>query len=314
MNRLPIPRLDSDPTFRVRRARASDRPALDSLGHPPGAVYAIAPTPIGRLAWRTRGVRVVGLVAEAPDGTILGSIQFVGTRREPGTWMFGHWRVSSARRGRGIGGLLVRQGVRALPGIARLCSLVEWGNERSIEAHRRLGFEPAIELWGRAPLGPLTTLGPPAPALTFEPVSRSGTRDLAPSLRRAMGPLWCSLFPARAGLGDPSPAVAPWDPLVEPGRVGRPARHRYWVARSGSRTDAVLLAAGRSMILFIDPDSSEPHVVARLAQAMVALGCDRSLEIEMRGVTGALVERSGFLTAQILMGLTDLSSLRRSAG
>ena len=305
---------DSRPTVRVRRARPSDRPALKALGHPPGAVFAIAPSPAGRLEWRSRGMRVVGLVAEECDGQLVGSVHFVRNRRERKTWLFGHWRVSGAYRRSGIGRHLLREGLRALPEATRLYSFVDWGNEGSVAAHRHLGFEAAPELWGSALLGPLSTLGSPAPAIVLSAVPRSRRAILAQPFRRAMGPLWCRLFPDQARRGEPGPAIAPWDLRGAIGHLWRRTTCRYRVAASGDRIEAVELAMGAAKTLFLDPEACDAGWLARLAQALLASGCDRSTEIEIRGVTRSLVERGGPIRAQILMGLTDVGALRRDQG
>lgn len=314
MRRVGIAAKDSRPTVRVRRARPSDRPALEVMGHPPGAVFAIAPSPAGRLEWRTRGMRIVGLVAVERDGQLVGSIHFVRHRREPKTWLFGHWRVSVRYRRSGIGRYLLREGLRVLPEVSRLYSFVDWGNEGSVAAHRHLGFEVAPELWGSSLLGPLSTLGSPAPTIVMAAVPRSGRAILAQPFRRAMGPLWCRLFPDQARRGEPGPAIAPWDLRGAIGHLWRRTTCRYRTATSGDRIEAIELAVGMERTLFLDPESCDPGLLSRLAQALLASGCDRSTEIEIRGVARSLIERGGPIRAQILMGLTHVGALRQAQG
>src|SRR5262245_40130143 len=145
----------------VRRVRPADRDAIEGLGHPPPIPSLLCPTRPVRIAWRLLGTRAVTVVAEdVRTGSLLGTVQFVRSRRNPDTWMFGHWRVAAQRRRAGIGRRLLVEGRRLASGVGRLYSYVEWGNEVSMAAHERLGFEAGETLLGRAPLGALSTIGP----------------------------------------------------------------------------------------------------------------------------------------------------------
>jgi hypothetical protein len=257
-------------------------------------------------------MRVVGMVAEEPEHKeILGSIQFVRHRRQPGTWMFGHWRVSSPQRRAGVGRLLVCEGLRLLPEIQRLYSFVEWNNDASIAAHTRLGFQAAPELWGRAALGPLSTLGPPPPAVRLDRVPPRGPRFVRSLFRRSMGPLWCALFPGPASSGDPGPACAPWDLRGWLSVIWRRMSTRAWSATTPERVEAILVRTGRNATVFLDPEKCAPGLLARVALAMLSIGFERGQEVELRGLSRGIVERGGPIRAQILMGLTEVGSLRR---
>src|SRR3989454_8775721 len=183
----------------IRLCRPADRASIERLGHPPHVADILCPRPARRLAWRLLGTRAVPVLAEEEGtGTVIGSVQFVRSRRSPDTWMFGHWRVTAARRRQGIGRHMLVEGTRLLPQVARLYSYVDWDNEASIAAHERLGFESGRTLWGRAPLGVLTTVGPATPALRLEPVGARDWPVLFAIYTRALGSLWLRLFP---GLG-----------------------------------------------------------------------------------------------------------------
>src|SRR5439155_203040 len=137
-----------------------------------------------------RAVRALALASGA-----LGGVQFVRSSIDHATWMFGHWRVAPARRREGIGRRLLSEGSRFLPGIGRLYSYIDWGNEVSVLAHERLGFEACPLARGSALLGALSTVGPSAPALGFEPRRRSDWPALFDLYRKAAGPIWFGLFP-----------------------------------------------------------------------------------------------------------------------
>src|SRR5881397_1170870 len=109
---------EQDPrgSIRVRFCRPGDRGGLRRLGHPPGVAQLFLPSFARNLGWRLGGVVACGLVAEeAETGEVVGSVHLVRCWREPATWIFEHWRVAAWWRGLGIGGLLLREGVRLVP-------------------------------------------------------------------------------------------------------------------------------------------------------------------------------------------------------
>jgi hypothetical protein len=283
--------------IRVRFCRRTDRAALLKLGHPPGAEKILAPSIAGRLRWFLNGTLACGLVAEdAAAGTLVGSAHFVRSRRDAATWVFGLWRVAGARRREGIGGLLLREAARLVPGIRRLYSYVDWGNEASILAHRRLGFEAAPEVQGRAELGALSTIGPAAPAVRLETAGSGDTAALFDLYARALGPLWLRLFPGH-----------------ERGSGG--GRWGTWWVRDGERTAGFVRLRGRSIVLYTDPAACDAGLLARAATQIVALGIPRQREIDLRGLPWDLASRPGPIDPRILMGLPDVGRLsdRRQA-
>src|SRR5438876_994706 len=56
--------------FQVRPSRAADREALGAFGHSPGVAQAFCASPGRRLAWRLKGIRVVGVLAEDRAGVL----------------------------------------------------------------------------------------------------------------------------------------------------------------------------------------------------------------------------------------------------
>lgn len=296
---------------RVRRCGANDRESLVRLGHLPGAVRSLAPTPADRLVWATRGVRAVGIVAEETgSGRILGSVHFVGSRRDPETWMFGHWRVDGARRRTGIGRLLVSEGLRLLPEVRRLYSYVDWGNDRSILAHERIGFERATELHGRATLGELSRIGPPAPAVRARRVRASDRTALFPLFRRAMGPLWMRLFPGTDGRNYLSQIGGVWDLRGMVSALWRAPSTTIWRIDAGGSADAFLVSRGSDLTLYLDPSSCSPALLTRTALWALGRVGSRDLTVELRGLNQDLVARTGELIARTLMGLPEADRLR----
>ncbi len=300
---------------RVRFSRASDRPALLALGHPPPVAAALSPSAATRLAWALTGLKARALLAEVvPTGSVLGSVQFVRSRGDSGTWMFGHWRVAPQRRRRGIGRLLIDEGLRLLPAIRRLYSYVDWGNEVSVEAHLRLGFEAAAEIQGSAPLGALSAIGPAAPAVRLVPADRSAARELAELYRKAMGPLWFRLFPGddrnfspALGTGTEGPALL----LLRALREG-PARILL-VADAGPPSGVVVWRrAAPGPTLFADPARCDAALLARLAARLMAQGAARGLDLTLRGLPTSLLASPGPIAARILMGLPEARG--RNAG
>jgi hypothetical protein len=276
---------------RVRFSRRADRVALLKLGHPPGAEEILAPSISGRLRWFLNGTLACGLVAEdATTGTVVGSVHFVRSRRDPATWVFGLWRVAAARRREGIGRLLLREGARVVPGMRRLYSYVDWGNEASILAHQRLGFEAAPEIQGKAGLGALTTIGPAAPAVRLEPAAGAGRAALFDLYARAIGPLWLRLFPGHT----PRSRGSGWG---------------AWWVRDGERAAGFVRLRGRSVTLYTDPAACDPGLLARAAAQIAALGVPREQEIDLRGLPRELAARPGPITPRILMGMVDVTAL-----
>lgn len=283
---------ESSGAIRVRFCRRNDRAGLLKLGHPPGAEVILAPSIAGRLRWFLNGTLACGLVAEdMAAGTLVGSAHFVRSRRDQATWMFGLWRVAAARRREGIGGLLLREGARLVPGLRRLYSYVDWGNEASILAHRRLGFEAAPEVQGRAELGALSTIGPAAPAVRLEPAGGGDMAALFDLYARALGPLWLRLFPRH-----------------ERG-TGGSGRWGAWWVRDGERTAGFVRLRGRSVALYTDPAACDAGLLARAAAQIVTLGFTRQREIDLRGLPWDLASRPGPITARLLMGMPDVSDL-----
>jgi acetyltransferase (GNAT) family protein len=299
-------------SVRVRPCAPGDGVALRRLGHPPGVPELFLPSLARRLGWRLGRVLASGLVAErAERAEIVGSVRFVRDRREPATWIFEHWRVAASCRGTGIGGLLLREGVRLVPGIERLYSYVDWGNEISFRAHLRLGFEASPSFQGWAELGALSTIGPPSPSVSLEPVRGQHQMELFPLYTRAMGSLWLRLLPGLeprrflAGCED-APPLAVWGTRA---LWGAPVR--AWIVRAQGPPTALLLRRGAVVTLFTDPDACNAGLLARVAARMIALGMPRERRIELRGLPRELAARRGLITARILMAMSDVSALSR---
>ncbi len=303
---------DLHASIRVRPCRAGDRVALRRLGHPPGVPELFLPSFARSLGSRLARAFACGLVAEDPEaGEVVGSVHFVRCRREPATWMFQHWRVASWRRGLGIGGLLLREGVRLIPGIGRLYSYVDWGNEASMKAHQRLGFEASPAILGRAGLGALSTIGPTSPAGLLVPVRGPDQAALFPLYARAMGGLWLQLLPGPGSrrhlpeydAASPHPSGLEYLPWRR--------RARTWSVRVDGATLALIIRRGASVTLFTDPESCDAGLLARAANAILTLGVRRDREIELRGLPRALAARRGPIAARVLMGMPDVGALAR---
>ena len=294
--------------LQVRLSRASDREALAAFGHSPGVAQAFSPSPGRRLAWRLQGIRAVGVLAEDRGGAV-GTVQFVRSSGDPGTWMFGHWRVAPARRREGIGRLLLSEGSRLLPGIRRLYSYVDWGNEVSVLAHERLGFEACLLARGSALLGALSTVGPTAPALGFEPRGRRDWPGLFDLYCKACGPTWVSLFPrlGSAAYLDRAGGPGRWPP--GPTRRFLPSV-RVWSVEEQVGTAAMVVRRGASLTLYADPARCDAALLARVALRLLAEGARRDQEISLVGLPRGLVARPGPVRVEILMGLPEISTLR----
>jgi L-amino acid N-acyltransferase YncA len=298
---------------RVRLCRPADRGSIERLGHPPSVAGMLCPPPARRIAWRLLGTRAVAVLAEeAGTGAVIGSAQFVRQHRSPGTWIFGHWRVAAGRRRQGIGRRILAEGMRRLPEVTRLYSHVEIDNDASIEAHKRLGFEVGRTLWGSAPLGVLSTIGPATPALRLEP---AGARDwpvLFAIYARAMGSLWLRLFPSlgpRTFLGGTRGGLRAGAVAVARGGqgAGSDARAPGAKAISGDRSVAGYLVWESSAVtLFAEPDACDQALLARVALQVLAQGARRDLEIGLRGLPRSLAVRPGTIVLQELMGMPDV--------
>ncbi len=300
----------SKPELALRFARPGDRPGLMRLGHPPPVARILAPSAGQRFLWAAAGTRSMALVAEE-SGSLVGSVHFVRSMRDAATWMFGHWRVAPSLRRRGIGSQLMREGVRRIGSVERLYSYVEDGNEASLAAHRRLGFEAAPTFEGTIGLGALSTLGPPAPALRLEPVDRRDWGTLLPLYAAANGALWLRLFPrsvvvlrllAEIGGRDavrPLPRVLLL-PMASVLRVEVPGRPPAgFVVRSGSQ-----------MTLYCDPAGCSTSILARTALQLLALGVPREETIGLVGLPADLASRARSIQARRLMALPDARHLR----
>jgi GNAT superfamily N-acetyltransferase len=272
----------------------------------------MAPSRLRRLEWAILGDRVVGLVAEDPEpGGVIGSVQFVRSRRDPGTWMFGHWRVAPSRRRSGIGRLLLSEGVRLLPAVGRLYSYVDWGNQGSLEAHLRLGFESGPQAVASVPLGALSTIGPPAPAVRLGRLRRRSRAALFDLYRRAMGDLWLRLFPRLGPDGPPPFERAGWRRWAE--ILARGPARLYGVENEGGPAGFVVWR-GASIRLFTDPAACGPALLARVAMQLMDRGASRDWWIDLRGLPREILGRPGPIVAQTLMGLDDARRLSAAPG
>ena len=298
----------------IRLCRPADRASIERLGHPPHVADILCPRPARRLAWRLLGTRAVPVLAEEEGtGAVVGSVQFVRSRRSPDTWMFGHWRVAAARRREGIGRRMLVEGMRLLPPqVARLYSYVDWDNDASIAAHERLGFESGRTLWGKAPLGVLTTVGPATPALRLEPVGLRDWPVLFTIYTRAVGSLWLRLFPElgpRNFLGGTLGGLRAGVVAVARGQSG--AAWSTLAPRAGTGTPdrsvaGFVLWEGEAVTVFADPAACDHGFLARAALQVMARGARRDLEIGLRGLPRSLAVRPGPIGLQVLMGMPDV--------
>jgi hypothetical protein len=298
-----------DTPIRVRLCRPADRAAVAALGHAPAVVAALCPTAPMRLAWSLGGTAARGFLAEnRASGAVVGSIQFVRSRREPETWMFGHWRVIAARRREGIGRLLLREGAGLLGEVRRLYSYVDWGNEVSRLAHEHLGFEASPQIRGSAPLGGLSTIGPATPGLRLEFVPRRERAGLFDLYRRAAGDLWSRLFPhlgpdsfLASGFSDGNALPAPTTRLLGITRV--------WTVRPMGAAAGFILWRGSSITVYVDPVLCGAALLAQVAMKLMAIGARREQEIALVGLRDDHLSRPGPIAPQVLMGMPDTARL-----
>jgi len=296
--------------MRIRECQRSDRRSLDHLGHSPDVIETLCPTPFTRFAWTIRRTRVRSFVLEDPtSGTLPGSVQFVRSRIDRGTWMFGHWRVSSERRGQGTGGALLRGALRRITGATRLYSLIEVENEASLRAHERLGFERSSRHLGGGPLGFLSTIGPPAPAVQLDRVTGVSREGLFGLYQNAMGSLWGRLFPGLGATRFLHAAAEPPDP-EQPGHPAASFPDSAMLVHDGDQHPAFVVRRGRRTCLFCDPQRGDAGLVARVASRLLALGAGREEWLALRGLPGPLGRRPGPIRNWILMGSADLWRLR----
>jgi hypothetical protein len=295
----------------IRVCRPRDRALIERLGHPTAIADMFCPPRLRRILWRLVGTRAVSLLAqETGTGSVLGSVQFVRSRRSPDTWMFGHWRTLAGRRRQGWGRRILAEGLRLLPQIRRLYSLVDAANEASIAAHRRLGFEAGRALWGSAPLGLLSTVGPATPALRLEPVAGRDWPLVFAIYARSMGSLWLRLFPGlgqQSFLGEQRGGLRAGVIAVARGLSGSVALS----VRAG-RTSAdgpaagFVLWEGAAVTLFADPERCDQAFLARVALQLLAQGARRDREVELRGLPRDLEERPGPIRLRTLMAMPDV--------
>lgn len=291
----------------IRPCRPSDRSALLGLGHPPGVVDILCPPLARRIGWRLRGTLSRSATAiEGGTGRILASVQFLRSRRDRGTWMFGHWRVAAGRRREGIGRRVLREGASFLPAGARLYSYVDWGNEASLAAHERCGFEAGLTLYGSAPLSVLTTIGAATPALRLEPAGWRDPSVLFGLYARAMGSLWFRLFPGLRSRRFLRPRLAGFRVALlamvpDAGRASGPAA----AGRGPSRPAGLVVWEGEALTLYADPAACDAALLARVALQLTALGARREAGLEIRGLPRTFLARSGPIALQVLMGMPD---------
>ncbi|HXH27643.1 MAG TPA: hypothetical protein VNL37_01290, partial [Candidatus Polarisedimenticolia bacterium] len=231
---------------------------------------------------------------------------FIRSLRDPDTWMFGHWRVVSARRREGIGRHLLRDGFRLLPGAARLYSYVDWGNDVSEEAHLRLGFEQAAAGRGSVTLAALSTIGPSAPSIRVEPVRRSEAGSLYPLYTRAMGDLWLRLFPRLSQENFLDQDGGRRDPmaLLRRGLLERPMR--LLCVDPGDPAGFVRWQSS-GLELFLDPGRCDAALLSRVALQLLALGAEREEMTLLSGLPRHLLARPGPILGRTLMGMIDAS-------
>jgi len=307
----PDPRRMAPGALRVRRCSARDRLGLEAIGNPAPVAAALCPSLPTRIAWALTGLRAVTFVAEnLSEGILAGCVQFVRARCDTGTWMFGHWRVAPAFRRQGVGRRLIEEGARRIPRLRRLYSHVDWGNEISILAHERLGFERAQELQGAAVLGALATIGPVTPAPRLRPASGRDGVEIRRIHAVAMGPLWSRLFPgAGESFSVPAGAAALGPPrmFLRAVREG-PARVLFVPgAPQGSAAGFVVLRRRGSIVLYVDPGACNGRLLAGVAAHLLSMGASRDSAVLLRGLPPSILAAPGPIAAMVLMGRADIT-------
>lgn len=296
--------------MRIRECQRSDRQSLDHLGHLPDAIETLCPSLYTRVAWAIRHTRVRSFVIEDPASeTAVGSVQFVRSRIDRHTWMFGHWRVSPEQRGRGIGGALLRGALARIAGVKRLYSLIEAENEASLLAHERLDFERSKRHFGGGPLGFLSTIGSPTPAVRLERVAGGDRPALFALYQRAMGVLWERLFPGLTAARFVHAVAEPPDP-ARPGHPAATIPDSVMLVHDSDERPAFLVRSGRRTSLFCSPERCDAGLVARVASRLLASGAGRDEWLALRGLPGPLGRRPAPIRSWILMGTADLERLR----
>ena len=295
------------PRLEIRFGRAGDREGLQRLGHPPALVDILLPPLARRIGWRARGTLSRSVVAvDVRTRAVLGCVQFLRSRRDRATWLFGHWRVAAGRRREGIGRRILRDGSSLLPPGARLYSYVEWGNEASIAAHERCGFEAGRTLLGSAPLSLLTTIGPATPALRLEAAGWGDSSVMFDLYARAMGSLWFRLFPRlRARRFLPRRLAGFRVALLAMTRNAERAGGRPESGRGSPGPAGLVVWEGESLTLFVDPAACDAAFLARVALQLTALGARRESTLEIRGLPRTFLVRPGPIEVQVLMGMPD---------
>jgi len=295
------------PHIEIRSCGSADRNALQRLGHPPAVVDILCPPLARRIGWRAGGTLSRSAIAvDRQTHAVLGSVQFLRSRRDRGTWMFGHWRVAAGRRREGIGRRILGEGAVLLPPGARLYSYVDWGNEASIAAHERCGFEAGRTLRGIAPLSVLTTIGAATPALRLEPAGWGDSSALFGLYARAMGSLWFRLFPGLRPRRFLTPRIAGFRVLLRAmtrhvERDGPPTR----AGRGEFGPAGLVVWEGESLTLYADPAACDAALLARVAIQLTALGARREASLEIRGLPRTFLVRPGPIALQVVMGMPD---------
>lgn len=295
------------PRLEIRFCRAGDREGIQRLGHPPAVGEILCPPIARRIVWRARGTLSRSVVAvDLRTRALLGCVQFLRSRRDRETWLFGYWRVAAGRRREGIGRAILRDGLSLLPAGARLYSYVDWGNEVSIAAHERCGFEAGRTLLGSAPLSVLSTIGPATPAMRLEPAGFGDSSVVFGLYARAMGSLWFRLFPRlRPGRFLPRRFAGFRVVLLAMSRDAERAAGRSGDGHAGSGPVGLVVWEGESLTLFVDPAACDAALLARVALQLTALGARRESTLEIRGLPRTFLVRPGPIDVQVLMGMPD---------